>query len=229
MPISSLPLLGVLAVLGLTLYRWYGRKNQFPLPPGPKRLPLLGNIRDFPPSDGTPEHLHWLKHKDLYGGISSVTVMGMTLIIIHDKSMAHELLDKMASKTSGRPTMVMANKLCGYENIVLCQGYTPTFRRYRKFLHQELGTIGSAAQFRSAQESEVARQLVRSIDAPDRWLENYKTYVQIITSLPHRSGEQSPDTAEVLTKVPLELPPPQSCRWPTGTPLSHTNPMHSSS
>lgn len=144
------------------------------MPPGPKSLPLLGNIRDFPPS-GTPEYRHWITHKDLYGDISSVTVMGTTLVIVHNKEMAHELLEKRASTTSGRPTMVMANKLCGYESIVVCQGYNPTFRRYRKYLHRELGTAVSAAQFRHVQETEVGRQLVRALKEPKRWLEHCKT------------------------------------------------------
>ncbi|EAQ92026.1 hypothetical protein CHGG_00261 [Chaetomium globosum CBS 148.51] len=116
-----------------------------------------------------------MAHKDLYGDISSVTVMGMTLVLIHNKEMAHELLEKMASKTSGRPTMVMANKLCGYESIVVCQGYTPTFRRYRKYLHQELGTTVSAARFRDTQEIEVGRQLVRTLKEPGKWLGHCKT------------------------------------------------------
>ncbi|TDZ13611.1 Multifunctional cytochrome P450 monooxygenase [Colletotrichum spinosum] len=173
MAMASGILWGVLAVLSLVVYRLSSRKSRN-LPPGPRPLPLLGNIKDFPP-DGTPEHLHWLKHKDLYGPISSVTVMGMTLVIVHDKELAHELLDQHAGKTSGRPSMVMANKLCGYESIVLCQGYNPMFRRYRKFLHQELGTVASAGQFRGVQEKEVNRQLVRALKEPGRWLSHYKT------------------------------------------------------
>lgn len=153
-------------------------RNALKLPPGPKSLPLLGNIRDFP-SDGTLEYQHWLAHKDQYGDISSVTVMGMTLVLIHDRTMAHELLETMASKTSGRPTMVMANKLCGYESVVVCQGYTPMFRRHRKYLHQELGTAVSAARFRDAQEIEVGRQLVRTLKEPARWLNHCKTYDSI--------------------------------------------------
>ncbi|GKT50436.1 multifunctional cytochrome P450 monooxygenase af510 [Colletotrichum spaethianum] len=78
--------------------------------------------------------------------------MVMTLVIVQDKKMAHDLLDQAAVKTSGRPSMVMANALCGYESIVICQGYSPMFRRYRKLLHQELGTKVSAAQFLDAQE-----------------------------------------------------------------------------
>lgn len=37
-----------------------------PLPPGPKGLPLIGNITDLPPP-GEVEARHWLKHKQLYG------------------------------------------------------------------------------------------------------------------------------------------------------------------
>lgn len=37
-----------------------------PLPPGPKGLPLVGNVNDLP-QPGVFEAHHWLKHKDLYG------------------------------------------------------------------------------------------------------------------------------------------------------------------
>lgn len=173
---ASFLIWGIIFLSGCVVFyfRQLKKKNAQKLPPGPKPLPLLGNIRDFPPS-GTLEYEHWMAHKDLYGGISSVTVMGMTLILVHNKEMAHELLETMASKTSGRPTMVMANKLCGYESIVVCQGYTPKFRRYRKYLHQELGTKVSAARFHDTQEIEVGRQLVRALREPGKWLNHCKT------------------------------------------------------
>ena len=173
MAIASLVLWGIVALVGYLVYQHSNQRAHRKLPPGPKPLPILGNIKDFPP-DGTPEHEHWMKHKDLYGGVSSVTVMGMTLVIIHDQKAAHELLELNASKTSGRPTMVMANKLCGYESIVLCQGYTPIVRRYRKYLHRALGTKTSAAEVLQGQEIEVNRQLVRALKEPEKWLEHMK-------------------------------------------------------
>ncbi|KAI9041395.1 cytochrome P450 [Aspergillus affinis] len=174
MAFASSILWGIAALVGYFVYRQSSQKHRRNLPPGPKPLPILGNLRDFPPND-IPEYQHWLKHKDLYGGISSVTVMGMTLIIIHDKKAAHELLEQTSSKTSGRPTMIMANKLCGYESIVVCQDYNPTFRRYRKLLHRELGTKVAASEFRGVQEIGVSRQLVRALNEPGKWLEHFKT------------------------------------------------------
>lgn len=37
-----------------------------PLPPGPKGLPIVGNLNDLP-KPGEFEAHHWLKHKELYG------------------------------------------------------------------------------------------------------------------------------------------------------------------
>ena len=174
MAIATLILGAVIALTGYLVYQQTFRTSQRKYPPGPKSLPIVGNIRDLPP-DNVPSHEHWLTHKDLYGGISSVTVMGMTIVIIHDKKIAHELLEQNAGKASGRPTMIMANKLCGYESIAVSQGYNSTFRRYRKYLHQELGTKALSAQFRDGQEIEVKRQLVRALNEPEKWLDHCRT------------------------------------------------------
>lgn len=42
------------------------KKNQeeLPLPPGPRRLPLIHNLLDLPKGFEPP---HWAKHKELYG------------------------------------------------------------------------------------------------------------------------------------------------------------------
>lgn len=52
----------------LSAFTHAGRK---PLPPGPKGLPLIGNLKDMPPP-GVLEAHHWLKHKELYGGLGWV-------------------------------------------------------------------------------------------------------------------------------------------------------------
>lgn len=162
----------IIALLSYFVYRYFFQKVQS-LPPGPKPLPIIGNARDLPPA-GALEYEHWLEHKDTYGPISSVTVLGMTLVIIHDKKSAHDLLEQNSSKTSGRPEMVFAHELCGYEFIIF-QPYGSEYRHWRKIIHQELGTEVKSAQFEDIQEVEIKRQLVRTLKEPENWLSHLKT------------------------------------------------------
>ena len=47
--------------------------SSLPLPPGPKPLPVLGNLLDFP-SDGRHEARYWAKHRALYGVYISLKI-----------------------------------------------------------------------------------------------------------------------------------------------------------
>ena len=117
------------SLIGYLLYKALtgGNKRQLPLPPGPKGLPMLGNLADLPPA-GIPEHDHWIQHKDKYGPISSITAMGSTLVIIHDKSMAMELMEKRGSKHSGRLQSKFAMEMIGWRDLAIGQQYDRSFR-----------------------------------------------------------------------------------------------------
>lgn len=80
------------------------------LPPGPKGLPLLGNVFDMP-DPAQKAHLHWRKFKKLYGPLSSVTVFGQTIIVLNDYDTAVELLDKNSAMFSNRAPLTFVGEM----------------------------------------------------------------------------------------------------------------------
>ncbi|KAL7950546.1 cytochrome P450 [Trichoderma barbatum] len=167
---------GVLTSIGLLIYRQYFQKKNvlLSLPPGPKPLPILGNILDLPP-DGTPEFQHLLKFKDLYGPISSMTSLGQTIVILHDKQAPYDIMGKMSLKASGRPTSVFAYELCGFQNFTSGRQYDATYRLHRKFMHQQAGTKLVAAQFNGIQDVESRRLLKRILYDPKNLIKHFRT------------------------------------------------------
>ncbi|KAL3458739.1 putative cytochrome P450 oxidoreductase OrdA-like protein [Aspergillus heterothallicus] len=135
-----------------------------PLPPGPKPLPLVGNLRDLPAPD-TEEWVHWLKHKDLYGPLSTINVFGQRLVILNEARLAIDLLDKRSAMYSDRPSMPFA-KLAGWGDGVALLEYGKRFHSYRKHMHREIGSKVGVARFNEVQETEVGRFLLRLVDKP---------------------------------------------------------------
>ncbi|KAK5994113.1 Cytochrome P450 monooxygenase CLM2 [Cladobotryum mycophilum] len=167
---STLLIQGIIALIGFIVYRQVFRKSNKKLPPGPKGLPLVGNVLDLPPSD-TPDHEFWMKLNDKYGPISSITVLGQTMVFLHDREAVYELLEKRSLKTSNRPVIEFANYSGFGKLISLLQLDTP-FKQQRKFMHQALGTKSLSAKFADIQQLEARRLLLRALEEPDNMVEH---------------------------------------------------------
>ncbi|KAI1008649.1 hypothetical protein LB504_001985 [Fusarium proliferatum] len=170
----------VLILVGIALTILYLRtKPRKNLPPGPKPLPILGNIRDMP--DGTaPEYQHWIKFKDLYGPISHVSILGQSLIILHDREAANAILEKTSTKTSSRPQFIFGNEMCGYNRILSFKPYGKSLKQHRKLVHQQLGTKTAASRFRDVQDVESRRLLLRILNRPEKLSMHIKTEASAI-------------------------------------------------
>ncbi|KAL5382560.1 hypothetical protein DPSP01_006400 [Paraphaeosphaeria sporulosa] len=140
--------------------------DRLPLPPGPKGLPFLGNINDLP-KPGMLECHHWLKHKELYGPISSVTVLGQTFVIINDAQIALELLRDRSAMHSGRPHMIFSSDMIGWKNTLAFSGYTDTFRLHRKNIASVAGSTVSLSIFDRVQEEEAVHFLLNLLSSPE--------------------------------------------------------------
>lgn len=67
-PTITLVSLATALFIAVFISKWMteAKMKRVNLPPGPKGLPLVGNLLDLP-KPGELEAHHWLKHKDLYG------------------------------------------------------------------------------------------------------------------------------------------------------------------
>lgn len=114
----------ILCVLVVLTYGIF-RKQRF-LPPGPRGLPIVGNLFGMPK---TEEWLHWSKFKDTYGTmcmftevlyaylveyigpISSVRVLTQTIILLNTLDVSQDLLDRRSQIYSNRPILPFAGEM----------------------------------------------------------------------------------------------------------------------
>ncbi|KAF2124167.1 cytochrome P450 [Dothidotthia symphoricarpi CBS 119687] len=156
-------LFGVIVFYSLSYLR---SKNEKPLPPGPKGIALLGNVSDMPPP-GTLECHHWLKHKDIYGPISSVTILGTTFVIINDAQMAFELLSNRSATHSSRPHQVFSCDMVGWNNSLAMSPYADSFKMHRKNIAKVASSNVALSVFDRIQEVEAAHFLLNMLESPE--------------------------------------------------------------
>ncbi|KAJ5297506.1 hypothetical protein N7508_007755 [Penicillium antarcticum] len=158
-------LLGAVGFCVIAILR--GRqKPTLPLPPGPRRKFITGNLSDLP-SPGQQDWFHWAKHKELYGPISSLTVLGRHIIILNDAKLATQLLEKRSSIHSSRPDQTFP-ELSGWDKVLGAAKNPDYVRKTRKYLSREIGSNKNVSRFEDIQTTEVGRFLLRVFDEPEK-------------------------------------------------------------
>ncbi|KAF9524244.1 cytochrome P450 [Crepidotus variabilis] len=149
-------------LLGLVLTYYLYHCNRSPqLPPGPRRLPLLGNAHQLPSETPWVVFGEWAK---TYGNLIHVDLFGQSIIIINSRKIAFELLDKRSTIYSDRPIIVRRFTELG-DNLVF-QPYNNVWKKQRKMIAQDLATAG-VVQFQTLQEREWRLQVKNTLKKPD--------------------------------------------------------------
>ncbi|KAF7371311.1 Cytochrome P450 [Mycena sanguinolenta] len=146
------------------------RRRTPPLPPGPRGLPIVGNILDVPTSH---PWLNFAKLGEVWGEISSLTVLGQTMIIINSLEIAEDLLETRGANFSDRPLLPMAGELMGFKNVLSMSQYGDRVKQERKLFHHLFGTSTSIiTQFGPLLTSEVHKLLQNILDKPEHTLDH---------------------------------------------------------
>jgi hypothetical protein len=159
----------ILFVVFLTL-RDPRRKH---MPPGPRGLPIIGNIHQLPQTDEVSHVIiKWAKQ---YGEVFRIR-LGMTdYIYLNTPEAVKELMDKKSNIYSSRHAMPMALDTVSDGNRMLFMGYTKQWRELRKIMHSIL-TSTQAVNYQPIQMYETRQMCVDLLDNPDQFYHHTRRY-----------------------------------------------------
>ncbi|KDR70332.1 hypothetical protein GALMADRAFT_76115 [Galerina marginata CBS 339.88] len=143
----------LLSILLLGLLVWISWRWLFTShisPPGPKRLPILGNYLQVPIKHPFVQFFKW---KKIYGDIIFLQIFGRNLVVLNSKEAAIDLFEKRSAIYSDRPYRAMAN-LCGFGSGLLFRNYGYVTRNARKLIQGEMGQH-TISKHQRLQEQEV--------------------------------------------------------------------------
>ncbi|XP_047950597.1 6,7,8-trihydroxycoumarin synthase-like isoform X1 [Salvia hispanica] len=124
------------------------------LPPGPPRLPLIGNLHQFLFAGDLPTYLWKLSKK--HGSIIHLKLGSISAIVVSSPKLAKQVLKIQDSSFCSRPTFLGQQKL-SYNNMDM--GFSPYgdyWREMRKMTSIHLLSAGKIQSFRPIREEEVS-------------------------------------------------------------------------
>ncbi|KAI5889621.1 cytochrome P450 [Schizophyllum commune H4-8] len=117
---------------------YLSHRQRSPLPPGPKKLPLVGNLLDLPSSYEWEQYAKWAKVYDT--DILHLSVCGQSIIVLDTYEACMALLEKRSKYYSSRPGLTMAIDLVGFDFNIGFIPYGNRWRARRRLIHGMLHT-----------------------------------------------------------------------------------------
>ncbi|KAJ3572125.1 hypothetical protein NP233_g3289 [Leucocoprinus birnbaumii] len=103
-------------VAARVFYTYLGRKSDnpdaLPLPPGPKGLPIVGNVFDIPLNQPWLVYDDWIK---TYGDMVYLNILGKGILILGSMERINDIFEKRGNNYSDRPPMPMIKDLMGWD------------------------------------------------------------------------------------------------------------------
>ncbi|KAH9911170.1 cytochrome P450 [Fomitopsis serialis] len=134
------------------------------LPPGPKRIPVLGNAHQLPSSSQEQTFKSWA---DEYGDLVYADFFGCRTLIINSPSIARDLLDKRGAIYSSRPRLVTQVELIGwYPNTAFLPYQAAGRRMQRRWIQAAFGEKDAIRKYDSLQLREICTFLSNLMHTP---------------------------------------------------------------
>jgi len=142
--------LSILAAACLLVWLRMRRTPKVNLPPGPKGIPIFGNLFQLPSKLLFLKASEWAEE---YGDIFSYNLLGQTVIVLNTAKCAADILDRLATKTSDRPPMIKAKDFLTRNMNFALGPKNDTWRMARRASHQSMN-VHAARDFEPMMEEE---------------------------------------------------------------------------
>ncbi|KAJ7923381.1 cytochrome P450 [Mycena leptocephala] len=172
------------------IYFWKLSKSTS-LPPGPPKVPLIGNVLSIPTSHQWITFSRWAK--DYGSDVIHLDVFGQSVVVLDSYNAATDLLG--SSIYSNRPKLIMATELMGWENSIFFRSYGEMWRAGRRMLHEQFQP-SAASRFRPQQITTAHRLLLRFLESPVEFSEHIR----------HAAGSLSMSITYGIDSLPAHSP-----------------------
>ncbi|KAJ8581526.1 cytochrome P450 [Rhizopogon salebrosus TDB-379] len=169
--LATLAVLPASLVVITALRQFIANRQHKPLPPGPKPLPVLGNILSI---DAQEPWLTYAEWRDAYGDLVFVRILDQEVVVINSQHVAEDLLDKRSRIYSDRPYLATLEPFGWTHNFAFAP-YGDVWRLSRRLFHQTFRHV-SALKFRPLQLRRARQMIVNLIDDPERYNSHFATF-----------------------------------------------------
>ncbi|KAJ8517661.1 hypothetical protein ONZ45_g5191 [Pleurotus djamor] len=134
-------------------------RTRVPLPPGPKKLPIIGSLLVAPMEYQWVKYSEWSKE---YGSdIIYLEVAGNSIVVLHSLESITEILNRRSAINPSRPYGIMLSKLMGWDWHFGLLPYGNPWRDRRRVFRQEFNHSNSHNH--QATQLKYARRFLRDV------------------------------------------------------------------
>lgn len=175
--------------------------HQFiPFPPGPKQMPIIGNLFDIPLVDTAKAFAEW---QSLYGDIIYLKALHQQIMVLNSFEHANELLSKKSY--SDRPVPIMLGELMGLGQSFPLLGYCAAWKHQRKLAHLALNA-GAIQGYGKLQSEAVVLFLDSLIENPSDFISQLRLAAgRIVLSMTYGVPVKSPESMNFIAELEIMM------------------------
>ncbi|KAJ3780712.1 cytochrome P450 [Lentinula aff. detonsa] len=191
----------ILATLVLPLVIFLQKRNaRLRLPPGPKPLPIIGNVLEIPTERSWIKYAEWGR---IYGDVIHIKAFGQSMIVLNSAKAIFDLLERRGGLYADRPPVVMAGDLVGWNNSPFLGQSGPRHKEYRR-LFAEVLSARKVEEWRHLQQAKVIQLAAQLMKSPDAFRPHIKSHVgNLIFEISH--GHVVKDENDALLSVAQQV------------------------